>query len=65
MQEKLEGKQCLISTKDGVKKAKIVKVFSKVGFFDHGETYVTIVFENCGSIWSGDGSYRLKDIKVL
>ena len=65
MRNQLEGRLCLVKDKDGVKKAKIIKVFQKIGFAGHGEIYVSVVFENCGSIWYGDRSYKLEDIDLV
>ena len=65
MPNTLEGRVCLVRVNGKQERAKIVKVFSKVGFDNHGETYVSVVLENIGSIWSGDRSYKLRDVELL
>lgn len=65
MKSSLEGKTCLVNTERGQKKARIIKVYLKVGFSGHGETFVSVIMQDRCSIWDGDRSYKLKDVEIV
>ena len=65
MPHPLEGRLCLVLIKNKQERARIVRVFSKVGFSDHGEVQVSVVLEKARSIWDGDWCFNLKDIELL
>jgi hypothetical protein len=65
MPHPLEGRLCLVLIKDKQERARIIKVFPKVGFSDHGEAQVSVVLERAQSIWDGDWCFNLRDVELL
>ena len=47
MKDNLEGRLCIVDTRFGSRKAKIIKVYPKVGYNNHPEQYLSdVILDN-------------------